>query len=857
MDQAQLDDIGDTLGVSYKVIDNLTDGKKTYSAHVVLTNNSSKQTIKYGDWAIYLCHLRMIEPAHLPHSTNHDIPEAGMRFTHVNGCLFKLSPTKNFKALKKGDKVKIPFKAQSFSVAKSDLMPNWYLIVPKLRPVLIKSTTGEDMSFVEPFDTEEAWKRFDYGLKDGSTRYDHYNPYNLQERFDRHKCPESGPLGTTVIPTPLKMVTCEGDSVHITANQWVIYADDQLENERRYLSNILGLSCDNSKQAQHKIHLQLSSSLQILDQPACDESYTLSVKSDSDITITAKAPVGIFYGVQSLIGIISKDSTVPQCEISDKPRYGYRGMHLDVSRNFHPKAQVLKLLDVMATYKLNKFHFHLTDDEGWRLEIPGLEELIEVGAKRGHVNRSDLTSLLPLLGSGPWFDSSGTGFYSVSDYREILQYAQQRHIEVIPEIDMPGHSHAAIRSMKARHKKFMDLKDKKKAEEYLLTDLDQDCKHGSHSVQMFSENAMNPGLESTYKFAKKIVTEVQKMHEGIQPLKMFHFGGDEVPYEAWEGSPACLRLIESEEVKAMENLMEYFVTRTADVIAKCGLDVGAWQDGIIPDESDLLPIKRNKFKSHEVYVYAWQNVWESGLAGCAYRLANNNYKVVMSQGTHLYFDHPYEPDPEERGLYWACRFLDSRKCFTFMPDNLYANCDVRLTGEPLAKDYIKRHKDDHDDLKRPENIVGMQGQLWTELVRTWDQMDSMIFPRLLCVAERAWHRADWEAEQDQDKREDGQARDWGRFANILGSKELERLDRMGVAYHLPPPGAHCSLEECKIELNAAYPGLPIFYSLDEGTTWTRYTEKIDTVQDKDIYLITKSVDEKRCSRRVIMKKPKV
>ena len=208
------------------------------------------------------------------------------------------------------------------------------------------------------------------------------------------------------------------------------------------------------------------------------------------------------------------------------------------------------------------------------------------------MNKSDMSSLLPLLGSGPGFDTSGSGYYTVEEYRQILVYAKERHIEVIPEIDMPGHSHAAIKSMKARHKKYMELKDKKMAEEYLLSDLDQEGKLGSHSVQMFADNAMNPGLDSTYRFVEKVVKEVKKMHEDISPLHIFHFGGDEVPYEAWEESPACLSLINSKQVIAMEQFMEYFVTRVADIVAMNGLDVGAWQDGVIPDENDLVPIKR-------------------------------------------------------------------------------------------------------------------------------------------------------------------------------------------------------------------------------------------------------------------------
>ncbi|KAL4225883.1 hypothetical protein ACF0H5_013871 [Mactra antiquata] len=853
MEQDELDNLGENLGVCYKVLDNLTDGKKTYRAQIVLTNNSNID-LKNEDWAIYFCHIRMLEPSHLPHSISYEIHDTGMKFTHVNGCLFKLSPTKRFKPLKKGDSLTLKFRAQYYSIARSDLMPNWYFLYPKLRPVLIQSTVGEEMSFVEPFDEPSSWKRFDYELADGSSRFDHYNPYNLQERFDRQHCTEPESIQYSVIPTPYRMKVDSTTILTINSEDWSIHAEDSLQNEAMILSKALDVTINDSKEKKYKISLKLVTNLKIDGKDACNDSYRLEIKQGDGITIEATASSGIFYGVNTLLSL-TKDNTVPVCKIEDKPRYSYRGMHMDVSRNFHGKESIMKLLDVMAMYKMNKFHFHLTDDEGWRLEIPGLEELTQVGARRGHVNKSDLSSLLPLLGSGPDFSTSGSGYYTVDEYREILRYAKERYIEVIPEIDMPGHSHAAIKSMKARYQKYIGLKDKKKAEEYLLSDLDHNTTLGSHSVQMFSENAMNPGVESTYKFVEKVALELKEMHKDIMPLEIFHFGGDEVPYEAWEGSPACMSLVDSEEVKSSEDLMEYFVKRVADVMAKCNLDVGAWQDGIIPDETDLIPIARHNFKSKNVYVYAWQNVWESGLSGCAYRLANKGYKVIMSQGTHLYFDHPYEPDPEERGLYWACRFCDSQKTFTFMPDNIYANADVKLTGEGLSKDYISRHKDDHDDLQQPQNVVGIQAQLWTELVRTSDQMDSMIFPRLLCVAERAWHKADWELVTDKAKLKEEQHLDWSKFATLLGTKELARLDEKLVCYHLPPPGASFSLSDCKIRLNCAYPGLPLYYSIDNGTTWIQYKDDIDLILDNDLLLCTKSADGKRMSRIVKMKRP--
>ena len=228
-----------------------------------------------------------------------------------------------------------------------------------------------------------------------------------------------------------------------------------------------------------------------------------------------------------------------------------------------------------------------------------------------------------MLGSGPNFDTSGSGYYTVEEYKEILRYAKQRHIEVIPEIDMPGHSHAAVKAMKAR---YLNLKENSKAAtEYLLSDLEMDST--SISVQMFSDNSMNPAVESTYTFIDKVVKEVKLMYEDIAPLKVFHFGGDEVPYEAWEGSTACMDLIDTKKVKSFDHLMEYFVKRVAKIVANHGLALGAWQDGVINDK-DLLPVNISEFPNKEVLAYAWQNVWESGLAGCSYRLANAGYKVL-------------------------------------------------------------------------------------------------------------------------------------------------------------------------------------------------------------------------------------
>nr|KAG5708761.1 hypothetical protein BaRGS_031915 [Batillaria attramentaria] len=694
--------------------------------------------LKFGNWAIYFSHIRMIEPGRLPSEDGITL-DCGLHLYHINGCLFRLRPTNSFRPLKKGDRLTIPFRGQYYSVARSDILPNWYLAAAGLTSKVLACTAGESLDFVRPFDRPAKWKRFDYILgTNRKRRYDFYDPFTPEVRF----------------------------------------AKNGAKDLRK----------------------------------AC---------------------------------VVS---------VEDAPRYPYRGMHLDVSRNFHSKASVLRLLEVMSLYKMNAFHFHLTDDEGWRLQIPGLEELTEIGSKRSH-DMYEKTSLLPLLGSGPSTESSGSGFFTVEDYREILKYAADRHIEVIPEIDMPGHCHAAVRAMQARHTRLKEAGDVRAAEQYLLSDLlATTSEKGSEaqSVQMFSENSLNPGLPSTFEFIRKVMRELQKMHEDISPLRVFHFGGDEVPYEAWEDSPACQALIDSGVVKAFKDLMQYFVVKVAEIAHELGLDVGAWQDGIVHKFEQ--PFPRDKFPNKKVAVYAWKNVWETGMAADVYKLANADYEVVLAPGTHLYFDHPQEPDPEERGLYWACRYTDLHKVFSFAPDNLFSNADVRLTGEVISPKDLKLILEDDDfvPLQKPENIVGVQGQLWTELVRTSPQLDSMIYPRLLALAERAWHEASWEGrERDDPQRQKERREDWTQFVNMLGYRELRRLDQLGVEYYLPPPGARVS-EGDTLEVNCQIPGLPLQYSTDGGQQWTTYSGPVHIGDEKFITLRTCSTDGKRYSRQITM-----
>ena len=338
--------------------------------------------------------------------------------------------------------------------------------------------------------------------------------------------------------------------------------------------------------------------------------------------------------------------------IIDAPRFEYRGFQLDVARNFQPKEAVFRLLDLMARYKLNKFHFHLTDDEGWRLEIPGLPELTRVGARRGHTLDS-LDHLQPAYGSGPDVnDAYGSGFYTRTDYLEILKYAKARHIEVIPEIEMPGHARAAVKAMESRFRALEKLHHPQ-SRRFLLSD--QEDASVYRSAQLYTDHVMNPGLPSTYAFIDKVVAEVVHLHRTAgAPLRTLHVGADELPSGAWEKSPATLALMKREKLVSTTEAWDIFYTRVDQILRKRGVLASGWEelgarkvklrgaDKLIPN-----PI----FTQKGFTLYVWNDLDDA--EDLAYRMANAGYRTILAPATHLYFDMAYNKNPDEPGVNWA------------------------------------------------------------------------------------------------------------------------------------------------------------------------------------------------------------
>ncbi len=569
-----------------------------------------------------------------------------------------------------------------------------------------------------------------------------------------------------------------------------------LENEAALLASMFGAGAD--------VRLEIGA-VEGMDGA---EAYLLEI-AQQGVRIVGAGAHGVFNGIQSLAQLLSPSGELPTGRVLDAPRFGYRGMMLDVARHFAGVDTVLRLLDCMASYKLNRFHFHLTDDEGWRLAIGALPELTEIGARRG-VARDGAASLPPSFGSGADADASnGSGFYTAEEFVAILRHAHARHIEVIPEFNMPGHARAAVVAMRERHQRLLAAGDVAGAGEYLLSDLEDTSIY--ESVQLWHDNVICIALPSVERFIDTVVGAVATLYrEAGVPLRVIHTGGDEVPAGAWLGSPRC-RALMIEQGWDVQALHDDFIARCRAILARHGVDFAGWDETALMREGErMLPNPR--FAGPGFHVYCWNNRWGSGQEDCAYRLANAGYEVVLSNAANLYFDLAYAKHPQEPGYYWA-GFVGTRSAFGFCPLDARAMPDLDPMGHALDRGVLDALQPLDPDAR--SRIKGIQGQLWGENARSRARIDYLALPRLIGLAERAW-AADprWEAVEDPQRRAELAARDWNEFANRLGQRELPRLDRANQPwdYRLPPPGA--VVEDGRLEANVAFPGLAVHYTVD-------------------------------------------
>ena len=459
------------------------------------------------------------------------------------------------------------------------------------------------------------------------------------------------------------------------------------------------------------------------------EGYTMIISPDT-IRIEASDEAGVFYAKQTLK---QWGDTIPCGRVTDYPDLQHRGIMLDVVRNYYPVDSIYRILDMMAYHKLNVLHFHLSDDEAWRLEIPGLPQLTEIGSKRGYTT-DESECLLPMY-CGGWDAEAPTtanGYITREKYIELLKYAGERHIRVIPEIDMPGHMRAA-----------------KKAMGKLLTDSAFDARVYK-SAQNYTDNVIDVSKPYAVEFIDHVVTEIVKMHEEAgHPLTIFNIGGDEVPQGA----------LTKEEHQA-------FIDAVLEILKRYNLQPMGWEeiDHFCQPESGAI-------------CYAWLNSESKPM-----QLAQAGYQVVIATASHLYFDFAYCNHHEEKGLSWG-GYTDEYRSFDWQP-------------------------------AQHPNIIGMNAQLWGEVIRSFAQVEWQIYPKIYGLAERAWNNRS--------------SLTLSEYNQLVYEEFLPQLAASGRNFHIQQPGIKQLKVEgrmSKVEMNKVMQGGEILYCLDDGE-WKVYTNTI-------------------------------
>ena len=487
---------------------------------------------------------------------------------------------------------------------------------------------------------------------------------------------------------------------------------------------------------------------------------------DGGIRIEAADGDGARYAAVTLDNLRrnAAGKAVPNAVVEDWPDLGYRGIMLDVSRSFTSKADLLKLIDILGHYKVNYLHLHFGDDEGWRVEIDGLPELTSFGAFRG----------IPVLNEDGTIDekealepsycgtldrkdtrSSANGYYSRADFVEILRYAWERRIRVIPEFDTPGHSRAAIKSLPR------------------LTEAADTSRY--NTAQDYNDNVLNVALTSTYAFIDQVFESLQGMYaEAGAPLEAVHIGGDEVPDGAWTGSPACRELMEAEGMTDIHQLKEYFLNRVLDLAEGRGLKIAGWQE----IAQHLTPATQERLRKNLAFVNFW--TVSRGREEVGYRLANEGMNIIISSAPNCYLDLAYSPDKEERGHSWG-GFVDERRTFSLQPFNLYRS--VRWDDKGSIRDIASAA-----DGKTPltdegrAHVKGVSGHLWTETIRNFDHVTYYLFPKALGLAERGWNAVPvWSDTVTSD--DPAFTDDFDRFFSIIADHEYPYYDALGIQYH--------------------------------------------------------------------------
>jgi hexosaminidase len=417
-------------------------------------------------------------------------------------------------------------------------------------------------------------------------------------------------------------------------------------------------------------------------------AYTLDV-NDKQVYIAGDNEEGVFYGMQSLLQLITPINAVslsiPQLSITDRPRFAYRGAHLDVCRHFFSIEDVKKYIDHLAAYKLNKFHWHLTDDQGWRIEIKKYPLLTKVGGYRNG------TIIGRYPGKGNDSIAYG-GYYTQAQVKEVVKYATDRYIEVIPEIEMPGHASAAI----AAYPQLSCFPEEDT--KILETTPWAGSRKGKQVQQTWGvfEDVFAP-TDYTFQFLQDVIDEVLPLF----PSKYIHIGGDECPKESWKRSVFCQQLIKDKNLKDEHGLQSYFINRMEKYINQKGKKIIGWDEIL---EGGLAP---------NATVMSWRGE-AGGIAA-----AKENHDVIMTPEGYCYLDHSQSRNEDSVTI---GNYLPLEKVYSY---------------EPIATGLTEAQQ---------KHITGAQANLWTEYIGNRQKLEYHLFPRMIAMSEVLWSpkaKRDW------------------------------------------------------------------------------------------------------------------
>ncbi|MCQ2333276.1 MAG: carbohydate-binding domain-containing protein [Paludibacteraceae bacterium] len=656
-------------------------------AQLTMTNVSHK-TLK-GDWKMYFGFMSL-----------HPIYNQGdqLKETEIQASYHSLEPTETFVPLKAGESRSFVLRYRG-SAIRENIHPEGVFIVRDEKPgkkgvaVSVPLTTVPYTNRLQMQRQIDHWEKTPYA--DGEYVYSYIENILSTPKTDKRLLP--------LLPQPKIVIWGEGYA-HVDSAQVVV------------------------------LNTQLP-----------EEGYRLRITHDTIYISTNDDAAGIYYAKQTLAAI-TNDGQAPCVTIIDWPDLHHRGIMLDIVRNYYPADSIKRVLDVMATQKLNVLHLHISDDEGWRLEISGLPELTEQGARRGY--SLDETECLWPMYVGGWDytnpNSTNNGYVTREEYIALIQYAAERQIRIIPEVDMPGH-----------------MRGCKKAMHGLLTDSVLEARK-YNSAQNYNDNVIAVSNPYALEFIDKVITEIVAMYrESGYPLSIFNIGGDEVPKGA----------LTKEEHQA-------YIDGVLAILAREQLQPMGWE------EIDHFCAPETK-----AICYSWHNTYEKSL-----EMADKGYPVVLANANRLYFDFAYCKHHQEKGLDWG-GFTDEYRSFDW---------------EPLIHD----------------NIIGMNAQLWSEVIRDFSQVEWQIYPKIYGLAERSWNNRS--------------VLTLSEYNTLVYEVALPRLHARRHNFHLQQPGIHVA--DGIVTINKVMQGGTISYTTD-GTNWQTYqgafaidTTEVETIMAKIDYL---------------------